>query len=442
MSMQQKVVFLIILLVGLSLRLFSIETNGLWLDEIWSMLASDPNQSWQEVIRNALNDTHPPLFDLLLYGSLKLTNNAEFTARYLALSIGLLGMVLSYHYGKKISGESRIGLLLMAVCSLNFFHIYYSIEGRFYSLLFLLSLTTTAEFYLYFRDGKSKNAWRYLGSAILLCYTHYYGGILLASISVVALLYWLSKEISRKQFFQFVGLQIIVLVAFSPCFPYLFKNSGGSSWMSVPGIGDFFNYFYLYSGKNPLEFAWLFLPLLFYFKVEKDKKLKLLLYLSIILSFLIPFILSNISTPMLHKRYTLIYLPAIFIMSAMACKEVEYRGRVWSKWIYLMVGLSCILNILFLRSEFKEGAKDQWKEVAQYLKEEGAGKVTANQEIYLDFYLEREGMKKTDPIEELEGEFWLLKTNFDEEDWIMKYNLEVLETKEFPKDFYLYRVIK
>ena len=308
MSMQQKVVFLIVLLIGLVLRLFSIESNGLWLDEIWSMLALDPNQSWQEVIRNALNDTHPPLFDLLLFGSLKLTNNAEFTARYLALSIGLLGMVLSYYYGKKISGESKIGLLLMAVCSLNFFHIYYSIEGRFYSLLFLLSLMSIAEFYLYFRDGKKINAWRYLGSAILLCYTHYYGGILLASLSVVALVYWLSKEISKKQFLQFVGLQIMVLIAFSPCFPYLFKNSGGSSWMSVPSIGDFFNYFYLYSGKNPLEFAWLFLPLLFYFKVDKDKKLKLLLYLSILLSFMIPFILSNISTPMLHKRYTLIYL--------------------------------------------------------------------------------------------------------------------------------------
>tara|TARA_R100001015_G_C4630720_1_gene192603 strand:+ start:993 stop:2213 length:1221 start_codon:yes stop_codon:yes gene_type:complete len=403
------------------------------------MIASSPDHSLKDVIFNALKDTHPPLFDVILFWSLKLSGNAEFTARYLALLFGLIAMLACYHYGKKIGGSKTNGLLLMAICSFNFFHIYYSIEGRFYSLLFLLSLICTAEFYLYFKEEKRKHAIIYFISSILLCYTHYYGGILLASLSIVALVYFIIKSTSKKLFLQFVGVQFLVLLAFAPCIPYLIGKTSLESWMSDPTIGDFFNYYYLYSGKNPLEFAWLFLPLLFYFKVGKDKNLKLLLYLSIILGFLLPYLVSKIGSPMLHKRYTLIYLPAIYIMSMQAWRQLSFVGLSKSKWIYGIVAVSCILNIAFLRDEFRDDSKDQWKEVAQFLAEEKAEHIVADQAHYLNFYLNREGLSKA-TMGLSDKECWVLKTNFDEMDPLKAQNVEILEEKEFPKDFRLYKV--
>ena len=442
MPARSTLYFWIILLSGLILRLFSLETNGLWLDEIWSMIASAQDQSLQEVVLNALNDTHPPLFDILLYGGLKLSGGAEFTGRYLALIFGLAGVVLSFYYGKKIAQDQRIALLLMAVCSFNFFHIYYSMEGRFYSLIFLLSLICIAELYLIFQneEKKSLHIWRYIGAGILLCYTHYYGGILLAAMSFAIFLNWIVKEIDNKQFLQFIGMQVIVLMAFSPCIPYMFGKSSLDSWMSVPSIGDFFNYYYLYSGKNPLEFAWLFLPLLFFFKVGKNKGLKVLLYTTILLSFLLPFIVSHISLPMLHKRYTVIYLPSIFIMSAMAWPQLKRVEWKWSTRIYAIIAISVVLNILFLRKEFKPGAKDQWKEVAIYLKEQNAEQIVASQAYYLNYYLDR--MEVPLAVNELQydSEFWLLTTNIDEENFLDQKDFEIIETIDYPQKFQLYKL--
>lgn len=439
MSRNHYLSFFLILFAGLILRLVSIEVNGLWLDEIWSMIASAPDQSLSQVIKNALEDTHPPLFDILLYWSLKLSGNAEFTARYLALVFGMLGLLAAYYYGKKLSNDKGVGLLLMGICSFNFFHIYYSFEGRFYSLLFLLSMLVLAEFYLFIKDGKSKHAFIYLIAAILLSYTHYYGGILLAILSIVALIYLLMKEIKGRRFLQYVGMQALVLLAFSPCLPYLFIKTDLSSWISDPSIADFINYYYLYSGKNPLEFAWLYFPLLFHFIYGKDRKLIILLYSTILLGFLIPYSLSKVGTPMLHKRYTLIYLPAIFIMSAMAWPQLKYLGLSKSKKFYAIVVLSCILNIAFLRDEFRDGSKDQWKEVAEYLKLKRAENIVADQAYFLNYYLDRMQLPKAER-EPDSKEYWLLKTNFDEKNLVEGQDLRIISKKEFPKNFHLYKI--
>ncbi|MGB0166606.1 MAG: glycosyltransferase family 39 protein, partial [Luteibaculum sp.] len=139
---------ILLLIVGLALRLINI-SDGLWLDEIWSMQSSAPGNSFEQIIAYCKRDTHPPLFDLLLNLFLKLFGDTHYHGRVLALIFGIAGIALTWYYAGKISENRLVKFAAAALVCLSFFHIYYSGGGRFYSFLYLLSLLCISELYLY-----------------------------------------------------------------------------------------------------------------------------------------------------------------------------------------------------------------------------------------------------------------------------------------------------
>lgn len=442
----QQLLFLSILAVAFFLRFYSLSTNGLWIDEIWSMNASSSEHSYSEIIQICSNDTHPPLFDLLLHYFILLTNGAEFSGRYLALFFGMLSIVISYYYAKKISKKTDTALLAMGIVALNYFHVVYSFEGRFYTFIYLLSTISIAELYLYTDRKKGKHLILFGISSLLLVYTHYYGAILLCVLSILMLILLLFKQLSKKEFTAYCVTAAIITISFLPWVPFMLAKNGGDSWMQAPSIGDFFNYYYLYTGKNPLEFVLLFVPLLLFLKFNKDnKKLAVFLYGSILLGFLIPYIVSQFNTPMLHKRYTFIYLPSIYLMAALFWSSIPYKKEKLKRILLGILTLGTLGNLVFLKKDFKADYKDQWKEVSLFLKQSNNTlPVYAEQNSYLNFYLNLYGMpeaKHTDKISSsAPSTYWVLRTNYDETNSIEQLNLTVIETKDYPKKFHLYKV--
>lgn len=436
--------FVAIVLIGLLLRTFSLKTNGLWIDELWSMLASASKNSVSQIIEACANDTHPPLFDILLHYVLVLFNDAEYAGRYLALLLGMIGLIASYFYGKQISQNKEVGLLTMAIVSFNHFHILYSIEGRFYTLIYLFSIIIIGEFYLFLKHGKTSSLIKYVLVSILLVYTHYYGGILIASLSIIALALLLLKQIDWKSFWKFCLGSTAILISFLPWLPNMLDKNTGSSWMNEPSIGDFFNYYYLYSGKNPLEFALLLIPLLLLFRILKNDKILLwTLYGNILLGFIIPYIASHIGTPLLHKRYTFIYLPSIYLMTALFWYKVKKVNPKVKKISYAAILAFTFINILLLRKEYKDDQKGQWKEVSTFVESQNPRlAVYAEHSRYFNFYLKDKAGDLNELRESKPGTFWLLKTNYDQQTPIEEMQLIVLETKTFPKYFEIYKVKK
>ena len=269
---KSPILYVIIICLGISLRLFNIN-DGLWLDEIWSMSISRIEHSSFEIIEACKNDTHPPFFDLLLHYFLVLFGSNEINGRILSLIIGGIGIFSTLYYTKKITDNNISTLIATALISFSFFHIYYSSEGRFYTFLYLLSLSVICELYLFLKTKRILHIIVFVAVSTVLAYTHYYGAILLFGLALIVFFLWIIKEIDLKTFLYFVGAGILILVLYSPWLPYMLVRKSDSSWMNPPKIWAFFEYLYRYTGKNPVEFVFILFALFLSIKHFKENKM-------------------------------------------------------------------------------------------------------------------------------------------------------------------------
>lgn len=441
-----KFYFFLILGFGIILRGFSLTENGLWIDEIWSMDASKSQRSIAEIIDLCIADTHPPVFDILLHLVLNVSNDYEFTGRYVSLFFGIIGVILTHYYAFKITLSRKLSLFAMALVAFNYFHITYSFEGRFYSLVYLLSLISLAELYLFLKHKNLKHLIIFLITNILFVYTHYYGAILLTSLSLIVLVLWISREISNKMFIQYIVCCFLILISFLPWLPHMLGKEGIASWMQVPKPTEFFVYYALYTGKNPIESLILFTPLLLTFKLYKtDKKLAYLLVGSILLSFIIPFTVSHVFTPMLHVRYTIIYLPSIIILAAIFWYRLEILSINFKKWLAAFVFLSMMTSLLMFSRETKAGFKDGWKNASIILNRTDATNIFTEHNLYLNYYLDYHGEKYAgdfnDFLKTEARDFWLLSTPYDSKRMFEEVDLQIIQEHHLPNNFILYQVV-
>lgn len=415
----------------------------MWLDEIWSMIMSSPDKSVNEIINACKVDTHPPLFDIILHFYLKFFGDSPLNGRLLSLLFGLLGMFATFYYSLRISKSYTAALLAFGLISLSFFHIYYSGEGRFYTFLYLLSINVISRIYLYLHEGKSIHLVLFTFFSTLLVYTHYYGIILLLAIALVILFLWLKKEIYTRAFIYSIVSGLLVLLLFSPWLPYMFSGQEKESWMNVPSLSDFFEYFYNYGGKNPIEFLFLILGLVFSIKLfKKNVLLYALLYGTILLGFLIPFTISMVKIPMLHSRYTIIYFPSIILINALFWDKNSMIKDKLKLPLFAVVFLSILINFFFINDYFKGSHQEPWEDIAKDVVKYNSHsdtKVITEQSFYLNYFLDR--LEHTNAFGTAkinsENQFWYLQTPYDEgalntKDYIIK------EKFEYGQEFKLY----
>jgi mannosyltransferase len=141
-----------ITIVGGLLRVYQIDSQGLWLDEAFSIwIARQPLAdmfSWMARI-----DQHPPLYYLLLHFWMRLGQDAG-TVRALSALAGVLNIPVLYLLGRRLAGR-RVGLLAAAILAVSPFHVRFAQEARMYTWLNLnVSLATLALARL-LADGRS-----------------------------------------------------------------------------------------------------------------------------------------------------------------------------------------------------------------------------------------------------------------------------------------------
>ena len=247
------------------------------------MSTSGIENSSLEIIEACKNDTHPPFFDLLLHYFLLLVGDSEINGRILSIVFGVMGIFATFYYTLRISKDYSISFISFALITFSFFHIYYSAEGRFYTFLYLLSLSVICQLYLFLRDQKIRQLVFFIIYATILAYTHYYGAILLFALALIVLFLWVVKEVNTKTLIYFVASGIIILLLYSPWLPYMLMRRSNVSWMSEPKVWNFFVYLYRYTGKNPVEFLFILVAIILSFKHFKSNVLLNGIFLGVIL---------------------------------------------------------------------------------------------------------------------------------------------------------------
>ena len=130
------------LFFGVILRLYNLNYDNLWFDEIITFWVSDPFISLSENHeRHLAAEGIPFLFNYLLKLAHETFGYKPYVGRYFTATFGILS-IISVTYLSKLLKKNNSFVLVAFLVSFNVFLIRYSQEVRVYTLLFLIALFT------------------------------------------------------------------------------------------------------------------------------------------------------------------------------------------------------------------------------------------------------------------------------------------------------------
>jgi uncharacterized membrane protein len=200
-----------ILILGLGLRLYHLNHQSVWYDEIFSISVSC--RPVREMGHYLVKDfVQPPLYYYILHFWFKLLGFGTSQSRLLSVVFGTLAIVASYRLANYLLGRRAAGIaaLLLAVSQLG---VMYSQEARPYAQLLFLLPCCAYLFLVALRTGRAGHWWAFVGSATLVVYTHYYGFFAFAAFLLFAFLY-------RKRYpvpvSRWIGGFLLALILYLP----------------------------------------------------------------------------------------------------------------------------------------------------------------------------------------------------------------------------------
>jgi mannosyltransferase len=197
---------LAVFVLGMGLRLFELDADSLWDDEILTALRAQLDvRSLVHHLASA-GGPHPrhtqsPLMYLVTRFFIVLCGDSEFILRFQALLFGSLSILLAYKVGETLWSR-EVGLIGAFLLAINAYHVRYSQEARHYALMVFLALMSLI-FLLKALKTNKKRLW--LGFVLctsLSLYNHYFAFLLLPAEVIfgtwVVAQNWLSYRRKKK----------------------------------------------------------------------------------------------------------------------------------------------------------------------------------------------------------------------------------------------------
>jgi mannosyltransferase len=374
---------LLIIAVGALLRVYKLDGDSLWLDEASSVKFS--RDSLSGIIETTGKDVHPPLYYFALHYWMKLFGDSETSARLLSALFGILALPLVYKVATHLFDKST-GLLAALLLALSRFHLEFSQEARMYSLLVLLSLLSIY-FFLKLLEGKSRWALiLYITASAALMYTHVYSFFILAAENLyLATLFFVSRDVFRRVWKRWVVSQITLALLFLPWLSVQaqqFSRVQQGFWIPKLPPNLLFTTLIIYAGSYQLAWVLLTLLALALFSGWKGWKrgtateadasekgllqgrLKLyLLLLWLLCPILLPYIVSQFSSPIFLPKYTIAALPAFTILAARGLLSLRFH-----QLRMIVVLLVICFSLVMLKNYYGAAKKDLWRVAVAHFK--------------------------------------------------------------------------
>ncbi len=176
----------LVVLIGAGLRVYALDHQSLWTDEIFSLTTTDPTLPFRQFWDRLLADTHPPIYYLLLRLSSTAFGQSEIAVRAPSVLFGVLTVCAAALLpGSSLSRSSRVAFPLLLAVSPG--AVWYAREVRSYALLLLLSTIITGACIRFLKctpqqDREARRAILVLTTAaVLASFTHYFGFLLSAA---------------------------------------------------------------------------------------------------------------------------------------------------------------------------------------------------------------------------------------------------------------------
>ncbi len=138
---RSRLLFLLIMWLGMALRIWGLDGQSLWRDEVDTVRFA--TQPLGELLRMFVTPGHNgPLYYLLMRPWILFFGHRDFALRYASLLVGLLVLPLGYQVMRKWAGK-RVGRLTALLLAVSPFVVWYSQELRMYMCVLCIALAST-----------------------------------------------------------------------------------------------------------------------------------------------------------------------------------------------------------------------------------------------------------------------------------------------------------
>lgn len=387
---------LVVVIAGAFLRLYQLEAESLWHDEMVSVGFAHLDDL-SGIVEASKTDNNFPIYYVFLHYWIALFGDSEFSVRFPSVLVGIFSIVAMYRVGYLLFGRNE-GFVASLILALSSLHIYYSQEARVFELMTLLTLLSFYFFLKTLSQGDLTARAGYVLCTTALLYSHVYGLFILFAQS---LYYFAARLFAGKVSFEqtdearggapglrgWMLLQALLLVLYLPGLVLLagwILEPTGRDWIQRPSLGSAYVSLGIYAGSPSLLVLLLALSLLAAVwlirgGVNGRKKLGLLLawFLAPVA---LPVAISLLSTPMFHYRYGIVGTPALYLLAAKgaagASTFASFRPpllrttralRVDKAWVLVVVAALVLLSSGVLWRYFNTVDKTQWREAASYV---------------------------------------------------------------------------
>ncbi len=381
-------------LVHLALGTIRLGSESIWLDELMSiqMATGTWENLWGWFL--FLPEQHP-LYYFLLRPWLAVLGDSPTALRSLSLLFGVATVPMMYMLGRDLV-DTRTGVVSAFLMALSPFWLFYSQEGRMYTLLVLLVCVST---WLFVRHLKARDSgapaplgWYWVVSALGM-YTHFFFVFVLFGHAAV---YLYDRSPWRQRIADILRLGVPVFVAYLPWLVMLAVGlSGEQEWKSVRtvlfavpytfvrfavGYGTFVaNYRWQErvvelvrdnSGVLMLAVASHALLVLrgLWASREMRASARRVLLATLMIPLLLPLALSVI-TILAGERYFMVVLPVYLIVLATGLVRL-LTAQGTARWLGIGGGAAlALVTVYTLQAHYlnPEAGKEQWNDVVAEL---------------------------------------------------------------------------
>ena len=366
-SVKARNILLLLVCIGAFIRFHELTYASLWLDEIYSMIGSDPNTTFSDVYNYSKND-QPPLFFFLLHGWLKVFGYTDFAGRAITCTYGVLAIVAIFFLGKEVKNE-KLGLFVAFVTTINWYHVDISKELRFYPLVFLLA---TLSYLFYLRAIKKSRISDFILYAFftaLLLNTHYYGMVVLVSQFIIFFLVLIFFKRNLRLIVGSILAGGLAGLSFWHWLPVI-QHDLQVNVFHVDPVDLFFPFQYAWDYiKDPVAIALFafctFLSVKALYQRISEKKIlvdHLVIFGWIFFGSMIPFVYSILKMPLLTSKYCTIIVPALFLVVANGF--THFTNEKVRFYCIIVIVISGFIMLFRARPPYKPRRREDWREVA------------------------------------------------------------------------------
>lgn len=380
-SIKIDFVLLAILALAAFLRLYHLGFQSAWLDEIHTLIESNPKLTFKEFDDIIMQREGIPHFYFLTIRFLsELFGHGIIIARMVSVVAGVLSVYTIYLLAKELLSK-RAGYIAALLLTVSFFHIEHSQEARSYALLVFFVIVSYYRLLLLIKHPNFINAIGLGISAGLITNAHPIGLLNVASLyfALFIILLLNGNKQQKIQLFKFSFISgIVALLVFYPVYQIVSKVSDIQAfWIPEASWETIKQAFIDLLGRSEILALFSILLLTCYiglvvFKLfvdksnvtDEQKKLKtgiILLSVWFLINIGVIIIKSYTGISIILSRYFIGVLPAFILSAALVLALIS--NKIIRYIVVFSVLVFSLYNIFIVRKYYTEISKAQFDKV-------------------------------------------------------------------------------